>query len=215
MQFKSFTFNPFLENTFVVWDETGECVVIDPGCYTRREQELLGAFLAENNLRPARLLNTHCHLDHVFGNAWVHRTYGLLPELTQQELVVLEAAPLFGEAYGIPFDHGPGPHTHLEPGVPVSFGNTTFQVLFTPGHSPGHVVFFHEESRNCFGGDVLFQGSVGRTDLPGGDMDTLMRSIMHTLLPLGDDVTVHPGHGPATTLGRERKHNMFLLEWGA
>jgi glyoxylase-like metal-dependent hydrolase (beta-lactamase superfamily II) len=215
MHLHHFTLNPFLENTYLVWDDTGQCAIVDPGMYLPREQQLVQEFIRQKGLQPVLCLNTHCHIDHVFGNAWVHRTYGLLPQLPEAELVVLQAAPVFGEVYGFPFEPSPQPEVYLQPGSVARVGDIELEVLSVPGHSPGHVAFWHPATRQVLAGDVLFQGSIGRTDLPGGDMDTLMHSIFDVLLPLGDDVTVHPGHGNPTTLGQERQRNVYLREWMA
>lgn len=213
MQLHQFTFNPFMENTFVLYDRTGECVIVDPGCHMAREQQMLREFIAQKELTPTRLLNTHCHLDHVFGNAWVAEHWGLSLEIHEKELPILQAVPEYAGMYGISAAPSPEPSRYIVPGERIQFGETELEVHFAPGHSPGHVVFFHRQSQQLIGGDVLFLGSIGRTDLPGGNMETLMESIFQTILPLGDAVTVHPGHGPHTTLGHERRQNPFLLQY--
>lgn len=205
------TFNPFQENTYVIYDETGECAIIDPGCYEPHEKIELEDFINTNRLRPVRLLNTHCHIDHVFGNKFVSETYGLLLEIHQGELPVLEAVPQVSSFYGIPMgDPSPTPGRFIEEGEIISFGNTKLKALYTPGHSPASLSFYCEASKFVIAGDVLFKESIGRTDLPGGDFDTLIKSIKKQLLPLGDDVNVHPGHGLSTTIGYERKFNPFF-----
>lgn len=203
--------NPFQENTYLVYDETGECIIFDPGCFTPDEQIAISAKIDELRLRPVRLINTHCHLDHVFGNRYVAVTYNLPLEIHELELPVLNAVPAVCELYGIPYpDPSPQPQRFLQAGEEITFGNSRLQMLFTPGHSPGSLSFYCEESKFVIAGDVLFYGSIGRTDLPGGDHDTLIQSIKLQLLPLGDDITVYPGHGPATRMGYERKNNPFL-----
>jgi len=209
----SLTFNPFQENTYILYDESGECVIIDPGCYSPDERNRLKAEISEKGLIPVRLLNTHCHIDHVFGNQFVADTYGLELEIHEGEVPVLEAAPQSAMMFGIPIPGeslSPAPGRFLKPGEKISFGQTELDILFTPGHSPASVSFFCNKDRFLIAGDVLFFGSIGRTDLPGGDFDTLIASIADQLLPLGDDVSVHPGHGPATSIGYERQHNPFL-----
>ncbi len=205
------TFNPFQENTYVLYDETGECAIIDPGCYEPHEKIELEDFINTNRLRPVRLLNTHCHIDHVFGNKFVSETYEISLEIHRGELPVLEAVPQVSSFYGIPMgDPSPMPGRFIEEGEIISFGNTKLKALYTPGHSPASLSFYCEASKFVIAGDVLFKESIGRTDLPGGDFDTLIRSIRKQLLPLGDEVNVHPGHGLSTTIGYERKYNPFL-----
>jgi glyoxylase-like metal-dependent hydrolase (beta-lactamase superfamily II) len=206
-----FTFNPFQENTYLLYDETGECIVIDPGCYEFFEREELADFIGENNLRPVRLINTHCHIDHVFGNAYVANTWNLPLEIHEGELPVLKAVPEISLFFGVPMpEPSPMPGKFIREGDLITFGNSQLETLLTPGHSPASLSFFCREARFLIAGDVLFQGSIGRTDLPGGDFNTLIASIKDKLFPLGDDVTVYPGHGESTTIGWERKHNSFL-----
>lgn len=206
-----FTFNPFAENTYLLYDDTKECVIIDPGCYTAEERQQLVNFIESNELKPVRLLNTHCHVDHVFGNRFIADKYNLTLEIHKGELIVLQTVPQVCAHYGIPFDdHSPEPGKFIEAGDIISFGNTKLKTLFTPGHSPASISFFDEASKILIAGDVLFQGSIGRTDLPGGDFQTLIDSIKREYYPLGDDVQVYPGHGPSTTVGVEKKTNPFL-----
>lgn len=206
-----FTFNPFQENTYVLYDDTKECIIIDPGCYTQQERDKLADFIKEKDLTPVRLLNTHCHLDHVFGNKFVAEKYNLSLEIHKGELNILESVPQISIMYGIPdVQASPAPGHFIEEGDLIKFGNTTLQTLFTPGHSPASISFYAEQSRLIIAGDVLFQGSIGRTDLPGGDFNTLINNIKNKLFPLGDDVIVYSGHGPRTTIGFERQHNPWL-----
>lgn len=205
------TFNPFQENTYIVSDETGECIIFDPGCYTEKERDELKNFISENEWTPVRLINTHCHLDHVFGNAFVAETYGLELEIHRGELPVLESVPKVCQMYGIQLpQNSPAPGKFIETGDIILFGNTSLKAVFTPGHSPASLSFYCEADQFIIAGDVLFYQSIGRTDLPGGDMATLLASIKDQLFPLGDGVTVHPGHGPDTSIGYEKKHNLFL-----
>lgn len=204
-------FNDFSENTYLVYDDTGECVIIDPGCHSPAEREELAAEIARRQLHPVRLLNTHCHLDHVFGNAFVANAYGLELEIHRDDLPILQAVPQVCAMYGLPQpEPSPMPGRYLQEGESVTFGRTRLQVLHTPGHSPGSVTFFCEADRFVICGDVLFYGSIGRTDFPGGHFDTLIASIKGKLFPLGDDVRVYSGHGTATSIGFERVHNPFL-----
>ena len=210
MKLHSFTFNPFSENTYVIWDDTKQCAIVDPGCYTNSEQQELKTFIEDNDLSPVLLLQTHAHIDHVFGTAFVNRTWGLKPKLHKKEKLVYDSASMIGMQYGVPIAALPEAEYSLEGGDEVTFGSTTLQVLFTPGHSPGSVCFYCEKDRLVLAGDVLFQGSIGRTDLPGGDYNTLIHSINTRLLTLGDEVTVYSGHGPKTKIVFEKLHNPFL-----
>ncbi|QHL87704.1 MBL fold metallo-hydrolase [Nibribacter ruber] len=210
MQIKSFPFNPFSENTYVLYDVTKECVIIDPGCSNAQEEKQLKDFIETQGLKVVRLLNTHCHIDHVLGNKFVADTYGVPLEIHEDDLAVLRAVPTYAAAYGFPMYAEQLPEKFLKEGETVTFGETKLEVIFTPGHAPGHVVFYHKDSQNVIGGDVLFQRSIGRTDLPGGNHATLIQSIKTKLFTLPDTVTVHPGHGPSTTIGEEKKHNPFL-----
>ena len=206
-----FTFNPFQENTYVLHDASKECIIIDPGCYTEAERNQLKTFIGENNLKPVRLINTHCHIDHIFGNYFISATYGLPLEIHKGEIPVLESTPDVCRMYGIPLPQpSPAAERFIEEGEIIEFGNSQLKTLFTPGHSPASISFFCEESKFVIAGDVLFYGSIGRWDLPGGDFNTLINSIKTQYLPLGDDVVVHPGHGEDTTIGFEKAHNTFL-----
>lgn len=205
------TFNPFQENTYLVYDDTGECVIFDPGCYTVAEKQELADFIKEKNLKPVRLINTHCHLDHVFGNRFVADKYNLGLEIHKGELQVLEAVPQICMSYGIALpDTSPEPSSFLEAEATLTFGNTSLQMLWTPGHSPASLSFYSAEDKFIIAGDVLFQGSIGRTDLPGGNFETLINSIKTQYFPLPDDVLVYPGHGPHTNIGYEKANNPFL-----
>jgi glyoxylase-like metal-dependent hydrolase (beta-lactamase superfamily II) len=205
-----FTFNPFQENTYVLYDDTKSCLIIDPGCHTAQEQQVLANFIAVKELKPALLLNTHCHIDHVFGNKFVKELYNVPFQMHAADLSTLHAVPSYAPQWGFTVEPSPEPETLLNHGDMVQFGNSSLQVLFTPGHSAGSICFYSNEFGFVIAGDVLFHGSIGRTDLPGGDYDTLIDSIKTQLLPLADAVKVYSGHGPATTIGYERDHNPFL-----
>ncbi|MBK6343453.1 MAG: MBL fold metallo-hydrolase [Flavobacteriales bacterium] len=209
LKVESFSFNPFQENSYVIHD--GErAILIDPGCCNTAEERELDDWLSVNNLTPERLILTHAHIDHVLGCAWAHDRFGLLPELHMADLQLLRNAPRQGQLYGVPCPPSPDPARFIEEGDRIRLGSDDLRVLFVPGHSPGHVALHAEAERFVIAGDALFQGSIGRTDLPGGDYDTLIRSIKEQLLVLDDDVVVHSGHGPDTTIGRERRMNPFL-----
>lgn len=212
MKIHSFTFNPFAENTYVLYDDTGECVIVDPGCYTVTEQQELTDFIESNNLRPVRLINTHCHIDHVFGIPFVCDRYNLKLEIHKGELIVLKYTEQIGQMYGTPTEPMPEPGGFLDESDIVKFGVTELEIFFTPGHSPASICFFDREGKQLISGDVLFKGSIGRTDLPGGDHATLMENIFSKLMTLDDDVRIFPGHMEPTTIGLERRKNPFLLE---
>lgn len=206
---QKFTFNPFQENTYVIHDGR-EAIVVDPGCWNRTEQRELEDFLESNGLKPTRLVLTHAHIDHILGCAWMHKRYGISPELHEKDLPVLAAGERTANMYGIPYDPAPEPKGFIQEGSEIRIGSEVLKVLFVPGHAPGHIALHSAEHGFVVSGDVLFQNSVGRTDLPGGDTETLLRSIREQLFPLGDAVVVYSGHGPETTMGREKRSNPFL-----
>ncbi len=210
---QAFTFNPFEENTYVVSDETGECIVIDPGCYSTEEKQLLAKFISDNKLRPVKILLTHAHIDHILGNNFITGKYNIPIQMSIIETALLQAATEYGKMWGIEAEPSPAPALFIEEGTEVRFGNTRLKTIFTPGHSPGSFAFLHDESKTLFSGDVLFMQSIGRTDLPGGDFPTLMKSIIEKVMTLDDNITVFPGHGPSTTIGEERSNNPFLQDY--
>ncbi len=210
MKIHRLTFNDFSENTYVLADETGECAIVDPGCSNDVERIQLNRLIAEYALKPTLLINTHGHIDHIYGINYVHEKYELDLYIHQGEKVVIDMAPQIGQMYGIPFEPVNVPMHHIDENDTVRFGSTELEMFFTPGHSPASLCFYHKASGQLIAGDVLFQGSIGRTDLPGGDYDTLIGSITDHLLPLDDAVVVYPGHGPETTIGIERVSNPFL-----
>jgi hydroxyacylglutathione hydrolase len=191
-------------------NEAGDCIIIDPGCYYSNERREFSHYISEKELRPKYLLNTHCHLDHVFGNRFIHETYGLNLYVHPAEQVVLEDAPMAGIRWNLPFDQYKGPLEFLRENDIVRLGEDKLKVLFTPGHSPGHICFYCPEQHFIIGGDVLFRESIGRTDLPGGDFDTLINSIRTKLFVLPHETVVYPGHGETTTMGYEKVNNPFL-----
>lgn len=204
------TFNPFQENTYILYDETKDCIIIDPGCYDYEEKQELKNFIENKQLKPVRLLNTHCHIDHVLGNKFIADTYKLQLELHLMEIPLLRAVTAYGPQYGIYPEAVPEPTLLIKEGTIIKFGNTSLKVILTPGHSPGSLCFYCEADKKIVSGDVLFQMSIGRSDLPGGDYNQLIKSIKENLFDLPDDVTVYPGHGPTTTIGFEKKNNPFL-----
>ncbi|MBD0331497.1 MAG: MBL fold metallo-hydrolase [Chitinophagaceae bacterium] len=207
---QTFTFNPVQENTYVVYNEKRKCCIIDPGCYFASEEQELADFIDTTNLAPVYLLNTHCHLDHIFGNYFVHKKYGLILHINKLEKPVLEVGPSYGEMWQLPFTNYDGELKFIDEGDVIKLGDEELHVLFTHGHSPGHVCFYNKQEKFLIGGDVLFEGSIGRTDLPGGDFTILEESIKTKLYTLPPDVIVYPGHGDATTIGDEMKSNPFV-----
>jgi glyoxylase-like metal-dependent hydrolase (beta-lactamase superfamily II) len=206
----SFTFNPFQENTYIIAAPSGACIIIDPGCFESYEQDELTAAIHKMGLQPVRLINTHCHIDHILGNAFVAKTYNLGLEIHQGELPVLRAGIAVAGMYAIPYDPSPDPVSYLEPGSHIDLEGNAIKILFTPGHSPASICLYDEQGGWVIGGDVLFYESIGRTDLPGGDYDTLINSIRSQLFVLAPDTVVNPGHGQATTIGYEQTFNPFL-----
>jgi hydroxyacylglutathione hydrolase len=210
LQIKVLTFNPVHENTYVLFNEFKECIIIDPGCYFDEEKQILSAFIKDNNLQPKILLNTHCHLDHVFGNKYIAEEYKLKLQLHAHEEAVLQMAPASGLMFNLPFDNYSGELIYLKEGDIVSLREDQLKVIFAPGHSPGSICFYCEKQGFIIGGDVLFFNSIGRTDLPGGSHESLVKNIREKLFTLPADVKVYPGHGPETTIGEEIKSNPYL-----
>ncbi len=210
---QAFIFNLYQENTYILSDSRGEAVIVDPGCYTSQEQEALVDFVEKNHLNVKFLLNTHGHIDHMLGNAFV-KSHFQVPFITHQKVIgELEAVSAYGALMGLSAEPSPMPDQLVDEGDKVTFGDISLEVFFTPGHSPGHISFYHRESKQLISGDVLFDGSIGRTDLPGGSYEVLMESITKKLMPLPDAVRVYSGHGPSTTIGKERASNPFILSY--
>ena len=210
LQIQSFTFSPIQENTYLLFNEFKQCVIIDPGCYFDAEKETLKEFIETNGLKPAMLLNTHCHLDHVFGNKFIAETYNLLLQLHEKEKSVLSFAPTSGLMYNMPFDNYAGAFVELKEGDSILLNKDELLVIEAPGHSPGSICFYCSKQKFIIGGDVLFKRSIGRTDLPGGNHQILLNNIRQKLFTLPDNTIVYSGHGPATTIGEEKKENPFL-----
>ena len=210
IQIKKFTFNPVQENTFVVYDETKECAIIDAGCYFDYEREELDRFIEDKQLKPVRLINTHCHFDHIMGITYCRARYKLQLETPADEAILVEHAVDSGDRFGIPMEPVDAPDSFFKEGDRLTFGNSYLEVIESPGHSPGGVVFYNPEQKILIAGDVLFYGSIGRTDLPGGSFEQLTNNIKTKLLTLPDETIVYCGHGPETSIGFEKKNNPFL-----
>lgn len=205
-----FTFGPFQENTYILSDETKECILIDPGNNNASEHKQLQEYIKQHQLIPKRLILTHAHVDHINGNQFVFDTYGLLPEVHQEDVFFIEKHLATANMYGIQAEQSPMPISFIKEGDVIQFGDSVLQTLHTPGHSPGSISFYNTQDKFIIGGDVLFYGSIGRTDLPMGNHATLIKSIKEKLFPLGDDMKVYSGHGAPTSIGFERINNPFL-----
>jgi glyoxylase-like metal-dependent hydrolase (beta-lactamase superfamily II) len=211
LSIKSFEFSPIQENTYILYNEFNECLVIDPGCYFEEECNELALFVEKNDLKPKMLLNTHCHLDHVFGNKFISEKFDLTLQLHEGEVPVLQFAPTSGLMYNLPFDNYTGSFEYLQEGDVLKLGTDELLVLFTPGHSPASISFYCAAQGFLISGDVLFRQSIGRTDLPGGNYETLITSIKEKLLVLPDETVVYSGHGAPTTIGYEKRNNPYLI----
>lgn len=208
MKVETFTFNGFQENTSIVYTAEKDAVIIDPGCYDQHEQEALVDFITSRDLTVQAVLNTHCHLDHIFGNAFCVAKYGVDLYAHKEELFTLGLAEKSAQLYGFPgFIPSPTPTVFIEDNEEIRFGTLAFQVIFGPGHAVGHVAFYNAPNKLLIGGDILFKGSFGRTDLPGGSMEILKKTIHERMFTLPEDTVVYPGHGPTTTIGEEKVHN--------
>lgn len=210
MKVKIFTFNPYSENTYVLYDESKECVIIDPGAYSMEEQNALYNFVKSEDLNPVLLLNTHAHIDHVLGNKFVYDSFGLKPQMHEAELPYLHAVASYAPQMGFNYQLSPEPEIFLKEEGVVSFGNSELEIIFAPGHSAAHLCFYSKEDDFLIGGDVLFRESIGRTDLPGGNHELLLNSIKSKLWPLPETCVVYPGHGGTTTIGHEKVNNPWL-----
>ena len=210
LQIKKFTFSPFQENTYILFNEKKEAWIIDPGMYDKKEEQLFFDFIESEKLIPQMLLCTHTHIDHIFGCQAVLNKYTIPFTFHQKDDVVFQNAGLVSERYGVEYKISPQPTFFIDESKILMLGNYTFSILFTPGHSPGSICFYSKEENVVISGDVLFQNSVGRTDLPGGDMNTLIKSIHTQLFTLPDNTKVFSGHGPETTIGLEKMNNPFV-----
>ncbi|WP_320054009.1 MBL fold metallo-hydrolase [uncultured Acetobacteroides sp.] len=209
---KTFICNPFQENTYILYDETKECVIVDAGCYGPEEQENIDSFIAENSLKPVKLLNTHGHIDHIAGIEHLSKKYGVELYLHADDVDNITRSATMGAAWGFNIQLPTCKVNFIEGGNIITFGSSTLKVIDLPGHTKGGVGFYNDEQQIIMVGDTLFRGSIGRTDLPGGNYETIIRSIIKNLLPLGDEVKYYSGHGESSTLGHERRYNPFVNE---
>ena len=211
MKIKCFTFNTFQENTYVVYDKTKECIIIDPGCYSANEEILLQKFITSEGLNPVKLINTHCHIDHVLGNEFVSKQWKIELYMHKQELPILDSAKEIGKMYGFKNYKHPQCSIHfLKHNDLISFGDSILKILFTPGHSPGHICLYSKSNDILIAGDLIFRKSIGRTDLPGGEFNILIDSIASEIVPLKNSTKIYSGHGPSSNLDFEKNYNPFL-----
>jgi hydroxyacylglutathione hydrolase len=210
LRVQSFTFNPFQENTYIVYNENNSCIIFDPGMYSATEEKVLHDFIRANQLKPTHLVNTHCHIDHIFGNSWCAGQFKLPLQTHRLEQQVLESGAISASLYGLNYTESVKASVFLEAGTTLNLDQDQLSILFTPGHSPGSLSFYSAEDGFVISGDALFYESIGRTDLPGGDYQTLIDAIQTQLLTLPESTTVYSGHGPATSIGHERHFNPFV-----
>lgn len=212
MKIKRFEFNMLPVNCYLVYDSTKEAAIIDPGCFYAEERDFLRDYIKSKGLTPKHLLCTHLHLDHVFGCKFIKDTYGLGIEANPADEYWLQQAPQQARTFGLTYPEIHEPIEHpLFDGDKVTFGDLELEAICVPGHSPGSLAFYSREKKVLFSGDVLFQGSIGRADLQGGNFEELKEAICNRLFTLPDDVTVYPGHGPSTTIGYEKRNNPFFI----
>lgn len=212
MSVKSFAFNPVQVNTYVLYDDTKECIIVDPGCFFPQEKEILSKFIKDNELKVVRIINTHLHFDHTLGLNYTLETFGLQTEAHQDDEFLLEQLPQQLEMFGFGKQTEPTPQLgkYLNENDIIEFGNQKLKAIHVPGHSPGSLVFYNEAEGYAIVGDVLFNGSIGRTDLPKGDMHQLLDGIRTKLFILPENTIVYSGHGPATSIGKEKTTNPFF-----
>ncbi|MEZ5000122.1 MAG: MBL fold metallo-hydrolase [Bacteroidales bacterium] len=211
MEIFKLVFSPIEVNTYIIADSTGDCAIIDCGCYSDDEFRRLKEFLSDKGLTPVMLLNTHLHLDHIFGNRMVRNEFGLLTKASRLDEYNLKSAVSHAMMFGLSMEEPPEIGRPLEDGEIISLNDISIECRLVPGHTAGSLAFYIKEENCIFTGDALFSGSIGRTDLPGGDYETLMGSIRNRLLTLDDGVIIYPGHGPSSSIGAEKRTNRFLV----
>ena len=210
MKLHRFEFSPFAENTYVITGTGQQCIIVDPGCYQATEEMMLKNWIEELGLTPVALLNTHAHIDHIFGNAFVKNTWNVPMYLHHDDLPLFDRAESMAALWNLSYSPSPMPDADLKGVQHLELAGIKLELRHVPGHAPGHVIFIHHESRQVICGDTLFRGSIGRTDLPGGNHELLLSSIRSHMFTLPDDYVLHSGHGPETTVGEERTHNPFF-----
>jgi hydroxyacylglutathione hydrolase len=210
MKIQTFIFSPFEVNTYIIYDKNGECVIIDPACYHPNEEQLLIKFIEDHKLKPVHLLFTHCHLDHVFGSAFVSSQFNLEPKAHKNEEFNNSNTVLAAQMYGLKMNTPPPLKSFIDDQNTIRFGNSELKIIFIPGHTTGSLLYYSDMENFVIAGDVLFDGSIGRTDLPGGNFDMLITGIKDKLFNLPPNTIVYPGHGPDTTIDKEKRTNPFF-----
>ncbi len=210
LQLHKFTFNPMQENTYIVYNDAKQAMIIDPGCYDTMEQNMLSAFIVKNELTPVLLVNTHCHIDHIFGNAYVSQLYNLPLHAHIEEEKLLDLDEVSAARWQLNYTKSPRIASYLVENTLLKLGNDEFEIRFVPGHSPGSIALYNAENNFCIVGDALFNNSIGRTDLPFGNHEQLLQSIKTQLFTLPENTQIHSGHGGVTTIGNEKINNPFL-----
>jgi len=212
VKIKVFTFNTFSENTIILWDEeSNETAIIDPGTSSTDEENELSNFISSKNLNIKYLINTHCHIDHILGCKFIKEKYNPVYYAPEKDIPLLEHAQQQAQMFDIILDEPPKPDLLIDEATDISLGNSNLKFLFTPGHTPGEYCIYLEKEKICITGDVLFNESIGRTDLWGGNYNTLIDSIEKKLLTLPDEVVIYPGHGETSAIGYEKQNNPFLV----
>jgi glyoxylase-like metal-dependent hydrolase (beta-lactamase superfamily II) len=210
IKIETFVYNPFSENTYLLYDGSGECIIIDAGCEAQVEKDEITAYIEEKGLKPVKLVNTHCHVDHILGVSFLAKKYDLPFYFHEAEKVLFAHSKTQAEYFGLKLELPPEPAGYIKDGDRISFGDSCLEAIHIPGHSPGGILLHDPDQKNLISGDVLFQQSIGRTDLPGGDYDSLVGGIKSRILVLDPQTVVYPGHGPTTTIGEEKAGNPFL-----
>lgn len=210
MKIKKFTFNPVSVNAYLLWDETLEAVLIDPACFYPEEELELSRFVEKEGLKIVHILNTHGHFDHLMGNSFASVKWNLKIKIHTGDALMPGQARQHAVLFGITMKNPASETEPLQEGDLIRFGKSALRVIHVPGHSPGSVAFYDKEDKFLVVGDILFEGSVGRTDLPGGSHELLITGIKEKLLTLGEEVVVYPGHGGHTTIGWEKRTNPYL-----
>jgi len=211
MKIHKFTFNPIEENTYILYDESGRCIIVDAGCYTKGEQEELAEFIQENGLIPEKIINTHGHFDHLLGNSFCREKYHIPFYIHKDDVSMVAGAENMAEFFGISLKHVSPPDGLLKEGTKITLGKSFLEVIHLPGHSPGGVAFYNKEQNFLLSGDSLFRGGIGRTDFPGGNENNLIKAIKEKVMVLPEETIIYTGHGPETTIKIEKKTNQFLL----
>lgn len=206
----TFRHNIYYENTYILYDQTKECIIVDPGCYTIDEKAAILDYLAYYQLKPVMIVNTHCHIDHVFGNKLLLDLYKVPLALHKHEIKYLEAMPAYAKRLGFEVAPVEKKYSLLEEGTIIRFGNSALEVLHTPGHTPGSISLYCSSQKILISGDVIFRNRIGKVDLPGGDLSCLTKIIKEKVFSLEDDVVIYPGHGPVTNVKDEKQDNPFI-----